>query len=380
MSARKPCALYWVFSLVFSLISLALILIILLSGVGGHVVAEYLTIDTAEMSAPAKLSGSVLLKDLSAVAGQDWVGSDVNAESLGLAKTYSLNLLTACSQDDGSTTCGEPKIGSSFDPSSDLHLDGTSIQGSFSSSYSDELQAYSKVSTFLGVGYVVGALFTALSCLLIVVSRCFPKAIFGSQFFSGVAFLFLLASAIASVVKFLKLKDIFNNALGASGLQAQSSSKMFGLAFGAAGLTFAAFLLMFPLSRAARNLGKHGASRGFERKGSTMGIVTGGQGAAVPVRGFLQRVTTWNRHKYTQVEKQTPMIQHQNIAREDDRKGLIASVQDDDFSHDYVSDFAMEPFQKSKNGHSRNSSAAYGSHVNTSYEPRMPPAYDPPRL
>ncbi|KAI1381818.1 hypothetical protein F4677DRAFT_5193 [Hypoxylon crocopeplum] len=371
MAARRLSGAYWIFALFFSLISLLFILLILLSGVGGHVVAEYLTIDTADLDVPAKLGSSELLKDLSTIAGQDWVGSDANAKSLGLAQTYSLNLLTACAEDDGSTTCGAPKIGFSFDPSSDFHLDSTSIQGTFSSAYSDQLQTYSKVSTFLGVGYVLGALFTGLSCLFIIMSRCFPRAILVSQFASALAFLFLLASAIASVVMFVKLKNTFNDALGPSGIQSQASAKMFGLGFGAAGLAFSSFMLMLPLSR-GRDSQRHQV--GLDSKSGTLGMVTGAQGAG-PTPGLLNRVTTWGRHKYMQVEKQRPVLHARSVSRDSDREGLIATVEDD-FSHEYPNDFAMGPMQKKYNGPSRDPSATYDPHVNTSYESQVAPAYD----
>lgn len=367
MAARKSSAICWVVALLFSLLSLVFILIIILSGTGGHVLADYMTINTSDLDIPPKLGSSTILNDLKSVAGLDWVGSDTTAESLGLSPTYSLNLLTACSEDDESTTCGTPKVGFNFNPSSDLHLDGTSIQGTLSSAYSDELQTYSKVSTFVGVGYIIGAVFSGLSCLFIIVSRCFPKAILGGQISSGVAFLFLLASAIASVVTFIKLTNTFNDALGDSGVRAQTSSKMFGLGFGAAALTFIAFLLMFPLSKGSRSQPKRGVD------------ITDAKEVPAPKPGFLRQVTTWNQHKYMQVEKQKPVIHNRSPSGGSDREALIGAVEDD-FSHEYPSDLAMGPMekkQKKQTGPSRDPGAAYDPHVNTAYEPQMPTAHDP---
>ncbi|KAI1409161.1 hypothetical protein F5Y13DRAFT_170924 [Hypoxylon sp. FL1857] len=369
MAARKPSVICWVAALLLSVISLVLILLIILSGIGGRVLADYMTIDTKDLDIPPKLGTSVFLTDLKSVAGLDFVGSDTTAKSLGLSSTYSLNLLTACSEDDGSTTCETPKVGFKFDPSSDLRLDGTSIEGTFSSAYSDELQTYSKVSTFVGVGYIIGAVFTGLSCLFIIASRCFPKIILGGQISSGLAFLFLLASAIASVVTFVKLENTFNDALGSSGVHAHTSSTMFGLGFGAAAATFIAFLLMFPLSKSSR------------RQQQPRHIVTDAKEAPVPKPGLLSRVKTWNQHKYMQVEKQKPMIHHRSPSRGSDREGLIAAVEDD-FSHEYPNDFAMGPMEKKQNssklnGPSRDPSAAYDPHVNTAYEPQVATTRDP---
>ncbi|KAI0843234.1 hypothetical protein F5Y06DRAFT_257240 [Hypoxylon sp. FL0890] len=366
MAARKSSLVYWVVALLFSVLSLVFILIIILSGIGGHVLADYMTIDTRDLDIPPKLGTSAFLRDLKSIAGLDWVGSDANAETLGISRSYSLNLLTACSEDDGSTTCETPKVGFNFNPGSDLHLDGTSIEGTFPSEYSDELQTYSKVSTFVGVGYIIAAIFTGLSCLFLIASRCFPKAILGGHISSGLAFLFLLASAIASVVTFIKLENTFNNALGTSGVHAQTSSKMFGLGFGAAGLTFIAFLLMFPLSKDSR------------RQKPPRVTVNDTKEVSAPKPGLFSRVTTWSQAKYMQVEKQKPTIHQRSPSPGSDREALIAAV--DDFSHEYPNDFAMGPMEKKQNklnGPSRNPSAAYDPHVNTAYKPQVATAQDP---
>lgn len=366
MSNRKPSIAYGAIAFFFSLISLLLALIVILSGVGGHVLADYLTISTEDMSVPSKLSGSALLIDLSTIGGQDWVGSDRDAKSLGLAPSYSLNLLTACSEDDGSTTCETPKIGFKFDPSSDLHLEGVSDQGTFSSAYSDELQSYGKTSTFLGAGYIIGTLFTALTCLVIIVSCFFPRAIIFGLLTSGLAFVFFLASSIVSATSSHKLKSTFNDALGSSGVHTSTCPRMIGLGFGAAFAIVIALVLMYFQLRASRNQRKQG---GFESK-------TEPSDSQGPQPGLLRRVTTWNRHKYTEVEKQKPMIHHRGPSPEDDRRGLIATVEDE-FSHDHPSDLAMGPMQKKYNSHSRNPSAAYDPHTNTAYGSQVDTSYDP---
>ncbi|KAI1462108.1 hypothetical protein F4805DRAFT_194142 [Annulohypoxylon moriforme] len=356
---------FGVIAFFFSLVSLILALIVILSGVGGHVLAEYITISTEDMNVPSKLSGSALLKDLSTIGGLDWVGEDRDAESLGLAPSYSLNLLTSCSEDDGSTTCETPKIGFKFNPSSDLHLEGVSIDGMSSSEYSDELQSYGKTSTFLGAGYIVGTIFTALTCLFIIVSCFFHGAVIFGLLTSGLAFIFLLASSIVSATSSHKLKTAFNDALEDSGVRTDTSPRMIGLGFGAAFAVVIALVLMFFQLQASRKQRRQG---GFESK-------SGPQDGPVPKPGLMRRVTTWHRHKYMEVEKQKPIF-HRGSSPEDDRRGLVATVEDD-FSHGYPSDFPMGPMQKKYESHSRNPSAAYDPHANAAYGSQVDTAYDP---
>lgn len=296
---------------------------------------------------------------MSTLTGQDWVGSAATAESLGLSQTYSLNLLTACSESDGSTTCGKPQIGFTFDPSSDLDLRSTSIQG-FSSAYSDQIRAYGKVSTFLGAGYILGVIFIALSFILVAASRCFPSVTVFSQLTSGLAFVFLLASAIASIVKFHQLKDAFNNALGGSGIQTQTTSKMFGLAFTAAILVFLAFILTLLLPRDRRNERNRGgifASGPDGKSGSNL----------------LTRIATFRQRKYVAVEKQGPIAPSRSVSPGSDRARLRA---EDDFSHEYPNDFAMGPIKK-HGGQNANARATYDPPARTTNAPQISTAYDP---
>ncbi|KAI1096046.1 hypothetical protein F5B19DRAFT_216566 [Rostrohypoxylon terebratum] len=360
MLNRKPSMAHGAIAFFFSLVSLLLALIVILSGVGGHVLADYLTINTEDLSVPSKLSGSALLIDLSTIGGQDWVGSDKDAKSLGLAPSYSLNLLTTCSEDDGSTTCETPKIGFKFDPSSDLHLDGISDDGT----YSDELQSYGKTSTFLGAGYIIGTLFTALTCLFIIASCFFPRAIMFGLLTSGLAFVFFLASSIVSATSSHKLKTTFNDALGSSGVRTSTSPRMIGLGFGAAFAIVIALVLMYFQLRASRNQRKQGS---FESKTGS----SDGQGSQP---GLLRRVTKWNRHKYMEVEKQKPMVHRRGPSPEDDRRALIATVEDE-FSHERPSGLAMGPMQKKYNSRSRNPSAAYDPHTNTAYGSQVDTSY-----
>ncbi|KAH9888171.1 hypothetical protein F4778DRAFT_797127 [Xylariomycetidae sp. FL2044] len=319
MAARKLSALSWISTLVLSLLSLLFILLVLFSGVGGHVIAEYLKIDTSSLSIPAKLSGSVFLQDLSKVAGNDFVGRESNAATLGLAATYSLTLLTACAHDDTSTTCGTPRIGFHFNPGADLRLESTSITGSFSSAYSDQLQTYSTVSTFLGAAYVIAILLIALSCVGLIVSRCAPRAIIASQIASAIASALLLAAAIASVVTFTKLRDTFNSTLGPAGIKTSLGASIFGLSFAAFAFALFAFIAMLVLNRGSRS--QSGSRR---RAMGTRSFLTGEENdeAREPSGpGFLKKMSTWNRHEYTQVHKQGSRA----VSRSSDREALIAS-------------------------------------------------------
>ncbi|KAI0013063.1 hypothetical protein F4779DRAFT_613934 [Xylariaceae sp. FL0662B] len=365
MSARKGPVLNWILALLFSLFSIVPILIILLSGVGGHVVAEYLTVDTTDLNVPSKLSSSTFLRDLSTLAGEDWVGSSASPESLGLSKTYSLTLLTACAQDDGSTTCGTPKIGFSFDPESDLKLDSTSIQGTLSSAYYGPLQTYSRVSTFLGVAYVLAALLTGFSCVSIIVSRCLPRAVIASLFSLVTASILLLTAAITSAVTFAKLRDALNNELGSSGLKTQYGSRMVGLSFGAAGLAFAGFLATLAQARQGRDRKYQGGLQDLDGKKNALGTASGAQ-IAIPMLTFANRIPGWNRNKYTQIEKQMAASHAHNAPYDsDDRESLIASGEDE-LSHGHINKPGI-----GSEGHNGYLGAPDRYHIETAYKPHV---------
>ncbi|KAI8632444.1 SUR7/PalI family-domain-containing protein [Xylariaceae sp. FL1651] len=335
MAVRKPSGLTWVFAIFLSLITLLFILITLLSGVGGHTSASYLTIDTTNLAVAAKLSSSTFLQDLSKISGSDLVGQNANRESLGLSSTYSISLLTACGRtDDGSESCCAPHVGFAFNPSSDLKL-GRTGASTFSASYYSQLHTYATVSAFVAAAYIIATPLMILSCLCIVLSRRFNGAATISRVSSAIAMFLVVAAAIASVVTFVKLRDTFNAALSDLGVNTTTSSSAFGLSLAAAATSTAAFVLAClhrPASSGARGRHHH------EKQGIEGGV--GGGGAETSLRearpanigaGFMKRVPTWGRPRYAQIQnRQQATVHSRDPSPESDREGLMAR---DDAAH-----------------------------------------------
>ncbi|KAI1394039.1 uncharacterized protein F4822DRAFT_34657 [Hypoxylon trugodes] len=353
-----PRFLPWIFAVVYSLLSLVFVLIIILSGIDGHVLVEYLTINTKNLDMPADVTNSDLLRVLTELTGQSFDASGTNAKSFGLSDKYYLNILTACARDGyQSATCGAPKIGLNFEP-------GTI--------FTNELTTYRNVSMFVAIGYIVAAGLSGLSFIFTILSRCSSRIIVASQLTSGIAFLLLLATGIASAVEFTKLRDLFERVLGGSGLKTSVSARIFGLTFGAAFMTLAALLLAISISRSSRPLQRYGD---FNDQGRSLGNIAN-EPAPVPQPGFIRRMTTWNRQKYMEVERQRPIF-HKDSHHDDDREGLIATVEND-FSHEYPNDIAMGPMQDHK-GPSRDPSAAYDPYASTEYTPQVATPSNPYR-
>ncbi|KAI1818448.1 hypothetical protein GGS20DRAFT_581556 [Poronia punctata] len=93
--------------------------------------AAFLTVDTSNLAIPAKLSGSVFLRDLSKVSGNDLPSS----------------------------------IGFTLSPVSDLKLGNTAAQQSFSPETFAQLRSYRGVSTFVAVAFIMAFVSNSLSCV-----------------------------------------------------------------------------------------------------------------------------------------------------------------------------------------------------------------------
>ncbi|KAI1163701.1 SUR7/PalI family-domain-containing protein [Nemania serpens] len=333
MAARKSAGPSWAIAILLSLISLILILITLLSGVGGHLLGSYITIDTTNIAISAKLGSSVFLQDLSRITGSNLVGQASTRQSLGLSSTYSVSLLTACGQDEGSTTCYTPRIGFTFNPGSDLKLDRTAAQGTLSRAYYDQLRTYAAVSTFVAVAYIVASLLTTLSCLAIVLSRRFARAITVSRINAGIVAVLVLVATIASIVTFVRLRDTFNNALGDIGVKAEISASAFALSAAASVASIIAFVLVL-LIRPATS----GYNQSYRRDKVVDGVDGADEAGLMSLKpraagvgvGILERVQTWNRPRYAQLDgKKLPSAHSRDHSPESDREGLINPANDD---------------------------------------------------
>ncbi|TGJ85958.1 hypothetical protein E0Z10_g2826 [Xylaria hypoxylon] len=365
MVARKSVGLNWAIAIVFSLISLIFTLIILLSGVGGHTSASYLTIDASNLAIPAKLSSSAFLQDLSTISGSDLVGQDRTRQSLGLSVTYSVSLLTACGlNDDGSTTCYTPRVGFTFNPDFDLKVGSTTAQGTSAKAYYSQLNTYAAVSKFVAAAYILTSVLTILSCITLVLSRRFERAILVSRICSGIVAILAIAATIASIVTFIKLRDTFNGALGDIGVRTTTKSGAFGLSVAASIISVAAFVftLFIRPTASAYRLPYHQEKRGVNRGvGAVETELMSREPRAANVGvGFLDRVSTWNRPRYTHIDaKKLSNTHSRDHSPDSDREGLINPAQD------HVHSGSSQSQWENKHGRQNldHVSSAYAPHV-----------------
>ncbi|KAI0154886.1 SUR7/PalI family-domain-containing protein [Xylariaceae sp. FL1272] len=231
-----------VIALILSFLSLLFILLVLLSGTGGHISASYLTIDTTELSVPSKLSTSTLLHDLSQVSKSDLVGGSNTQKTLGLAQTYDIALLTACGR-GGTTACTSSQVGYTFDPTSALKLSRTAAQGTFSSSYNKELNAYASVSNYVGIAYTLSIPLLILSSLCIFLAPNSKPLLLSTRILSALTAILVLSATIASIVTFARLRNVFNHELGAIGVKTSLDSSAIGLSVAATITSLATFIL-----------------------------------------------------------------------------------------------------------------------------------------
>jgi hypothetical protein len=315
----------------------------------------------SNLNIPSTLANSSFLADLTTITGTDFQGSGATPATLGLATTYTVSLLTTCAQDDGGdSTCTQPKVGYWFNPGKDLKLESTpSSQGLQSPAYVTQLDSYKKVAYFLAVAYMVSAGSLALSIVLNILSGCFPSTAVWSLVFTSIATIFLLAASIVSIIKFGQLRDNFNATFGSSGLQTTLGSKVYIISFVAFAMGFLAAITLGFSSRQQRARNRHPSTqRGLDTKGFVTGAPEKG-----PEPGFLGRIPTWSRHKYSQIGKQPKVTQQRSIGPDDDRQGLVAAVEDD-FSHEYPEDIAMGAMPAPVSNHQRDLNDA-----STAYDP-----------
>lgn len=285
-----------------------------------------------------------------------------------MSSTYGVSLLTACGQDEGSTTCYTPRIGFAFNPGSDLKLDRTAAQGTLSTAYYNQLHTYAAVSTFVAVAYIVASFLTILSCLAIVLSRRFPHAITVNRINSGIVTVLVSAATIASIVTFVRLRDTFNNALGDIGVKTAISVSAFALSAAASVASIIAFVLVL-LIRPATS----GYSQSYHREKVVDGIYGADEAGLMSLKpraagagvGILDRVQTWNRPRYAKVDANKLSSAHsRDHSPESDREGLINPA-NDDVAHDGLVPNSTYPQPL----WAKNQGKQDLDHVATAYEP-----------
>ena len=268
----------------------------------------------------------MFLHDLSKISGSDLVGQSNTRESLGLSNDYSVSLLTACgTNDDGSTSCYAPRIGFTFNPGTNLKLDRTAAQYG-------QLRTYAAVSTFVAVAYILSALLTLLSCTAIVLSRRFERAILASRITAGLVAIILSVATIVSIVTFVKTSDSFNSALSSVGVKTTTNSTAFGLSAAASVAAIIAFALTFFLRPTATSyrLPYRLPYHREKQPNETELMSREPQPANINARGgtgFLDRVPTWNRPRYAQIDTN----KSRDHSPDSDREGLIHPRDEDGF-------------------------------------------------
>ncbi len=247
--------------------------------------------DTSDFDVPAKLAGSNFLRDISTVSGKDFVGQDATAASLGLAQTYTINLLTSCAI--GSTTvCSAPRLGYIFSPASDLKLDGTSLQGTATQDYTNALSAYNHISPFLSGAYVLSVILLLLSPLI---GACASRKLLvvPAALLSAVTTILLLAAGITAGVTFRNLSGAINTSYGSAGLHASTGSAAWRLGYGAFGFSLVTTIALFLRTCYASPRRSPAHVTGTIPPGGGLGKKT-----------FFDRLPQWGKHSYVQVEKQ----------------------------------------------------------------------------
>ncbi len=239
---------------------------------------------------------------------------------MGLATSYTIHLLTLCAHEaNGSTDCTSPHIGFSFNPGSDLSLDSTSLQSTYSQDLLDALSNYQKVNKFLGPGYLVGVILLLLATMSNwFTGRSLAAGIFASLF-GFISTILFFAASIASVLIFKKVNDTYNANFNSSGLTSSLGNIPIILSFVAsvfALLSASSFILHTRNPGSSGRGGNRVRFHGVGGEGKARGIVTGeeampltqGMGGNEPKPGVWGRMPTFGRQRYVQVEKQPALV------------------------------------------------------------------------
>jgi hypothetical protein len=175
-------------------------------------------VDTSQLKLKPKLSSSEFLRDISQVSGANLVGDNVTAESLGLAKYYTVHIFTCCAHGESSTTCTTPLVGSTFDPRKNLKLEKTVLEGTYSDTLRASLDSYSRASPYLGFSLIISFVFIMGAPTSMLVSHKLPKMAVAAVVMSALAVVLLFTSAISASVALQKLRTDMNSEFGASGI------------------------------------------------------------------------------------------------------------------------------------------------------------------
>ncbi|KAJ6445477.1 SUR7/PalI family domain-containing protein [Purpureocillium lavendulum] len=255
-------------------------------------------VNVGSLTIPSKLSSSKFLQDLEKVSGGDLTGSSASPESLGLASRYSVYIYTTCAHFVAETTCSPFKVGSWFNPQTTLKLDSIASSIRLSDDFEHTVDTYKKAAYFIGIGIILAFVCLVLSVALSGASRRFRTLTIWAAALSWVSTALLLASSITTVVTARRISRSITSELGGAGISAELGKIVY--------LPFFAFALSLIIS-VLLTTGTRGTTPRRIRSTTKKPLIVGNAPAASPKPGLLQRVTTWSRHRYVQVEKQ-PVI------------------------------------------------------------------------
>ncbi|KAK0743532.1 hypothetical protein B0T18DRAFT_430790 [Schizothecium vesticola] len=294
----------------FSFLACGLVLLIILAGVINHSLSQihFLKIDISKLNVPAKLDGSTFLKDLTSSTGVDFVGESATTATLGLAETYTSSLLTACGRfANGNVQCSPANLAYYFNPVRVLHLDSTSLEGTYTPELKDAIDASARITRFLVYGYIASALLAFLAPLVAMATSSFAAAI------SSIATILLLAVSIAGLVMFNRLSGAFNSNFNDEGMFSSVAAVPSALSFAAFALSLLATSAL--ISRAqARSVAERRRQTAVYNVGVSEPFVSGkespppGIGSRDATKpGLWGRVQTFRQHKYIQLDKQSAL-------------------------------------------------------------------------
>ncbi|KAI9152116.1 SUR7/PalI family domain-containing protein [Paramyrothecium foliicola] len=293
-----------------ALIAAVLAIVTLLTGLRPDDL-QLFKVDVENFRVPSKLSSSHLLADIESVSGGDLTGSELTAENLGLSKYYTIHVLTYCSHSDqGGKSCSSPKVGWWFDPIAILKLDEAGLSGKLSDGFNSALKSYKEAATFIGIGFIIASITIVLAFILSIVARRQNRLAIIAATSASIGSAFLLADGLIARKATGKVVNGIENDLEVVGVSATIGLLVY-LPFVGAVLSMIAAITF---SLIAYNNRAAGANKypGMPRKGSV--IVGQPTGPIDEARGFskgqslLQRVSTWSRGSYVQIEKQNSNV------------------------------------------------------------------------
>lgn len=285
-----------------------------------------LQVYTSDLDIPSELGDSRFLQDLSEVSGEDLVGQDVTAESLGLAEMYTVSLVGSCQHDGDSTECTDARNGYVFDPRVKLRLDSSRIAGLSTPKIDGVMGRYETVSMFMAVAYTISVVFLVLAPILSAFSSRVRLLGWIGGLFAWLAAALLLAASITGQTTFAMVSDAIKKDMGGLGISSETGLLLIPswVAFGFAVLTA---ITIFFRGRSAQ---KQKAVQAFDKgKFADRGFPSSNAAgvSSEPQPGLLNRVQTWGRQRYMAVGRQ-PMIV-EDVGEPRSARGQMGNVEED---------------------------------------------------